>query len=131
MGLSSYSQDSTGIDLTPTVYELNGDTNFCFTPPQAKEVLIIFTERNTYKNLYDISEQDSEKCNKALNKYEQVIDTYKSDSVQYNGIIKDKDAIIGTKDEQITDRDKSITTLKTHRAGLGILTIVVTILGLL
>jgi len=131
MTLLSYSQDTTQTNLKPTVFLINGDTNFCFTPQQSKSILIVLTERNTYKSLYNISEQDSEKCNEALNKYEQVIETYKSDSTQYNDIIEAQDLIIDTKGKQIAERDDSIRTLKTHRFGLGIITIVVTILGLL
>ena len=126
-----YSQDTISIDLKPTVYELNGDTNFCFTPLQAKEILIIFQERNTFKDLYDNSEQDSEKCSKALYLNQEVIDTYKSDSIAYNETIIAKDSIITLKGKQLEVKENDIKILKTHRGILGTSTILVLILSLL
>ena len=88
-------------------------------------------ERNTYKGLFEVMEDDSKKCDIQLQKKDQVIETYKSDSTIYETQKLKQDTIISNKTTQISEKNKQISILKTHRSILTASTILVIILSLL
>ena len=116
--------------LTPTVHELNGDTNFCFTIPQSKLIAQRIEANSYYDSITTAQNEVIHLLSQADSTKNQVIDLLNMKIANFNTIAINNKMSIAHLEQTITVQEKQLKRGKFYKILLSIALGTVTIMAI-